>query len=75
MIIRRFDKVRNEDLWQRANQNPINIKLKRGNGHGLATDYGNHQAASPDRPLNGTHKAKEAEDDQETPGVGTQSQN
>jgi hypothetical protein len=49
--------------------------LKRGNGHGLATHWGNHQTASPDRPSNGTHKAKVAEDDLETPGVETQSQN
>ena len=28
-----------------------------------------------DRPSNGTHKAKETEDDLETPGVETQSQN
>ena len=27
------------------------------------------KTASPDRPSNGTHKAKEAEDDLETPGV------
>ena len=30
-------KVRNGDLWQRANQDPVNIQIKRGNGHGLAT--------------------------------------
>jgi hypothetical protein len=33
------------------------------------------KSVSPDRPLNGTHKAKEAEDDLETPGIETQSQN
>ena len=29
MSIRWFDKVRNEDLWQRANQDPINIQIKK----------------------------------------------
>jgi len=29
MNIRWFDKVRNEDLWQRANQDPINIQIKK----------------------------------------------
>ena len=48
---------------------------KRGNGHGLATHWGNHQTASPDRPSNRTYKAKRTEDDLETPGVETQSQN
>jgi hypothetical protein len=71
-----FGKVRNEDLWQGANHDPINIQIKRDNGHGLTTQRGKHQSASPDRPfINGIHKTKEAEDDQETPGVGTQSQN
>ena len=41
----------------------------------MATYWGNHQAPSLDSPSNGTHKAKEAEDDIETPGVETQSQN
>ena len=27
-ILGRFDKVRNEDLWQRENQDPINIQIK-----------------------------------------------
>jgi hypothetical protein len=30
MNIRWFDKVRNEDLWQRANQDPINTQIKKG---------------------------------------------
>ena len=29
MNIRWFDKVRNEDLWQRANQDPINTQIKK----------------------------------------------
>ena len=29
MNIRWFDEVRNEDLWQRANQDPINTQIKR----------------------------------------------
>ena len=43
MNIRWFDKVRSEDLWQRANQDPINTHIKKSS--------------------NGTHKAKEADDD------------
>jgi hypothetical protein len=37
MNIRWFDKVRNEDLWQRANQDPINIQIKKRKWHGLAS--------------------------------------
>jgi hypothetical protein len=29
MNIRWFDKVRNEDLWHRANQDPINTQIKK----------------------------------------------
>ena len=56
----------------------INTQIKKRKwawiGHPLRKPP-NHQTASPDRPSNGTHKAKEAEDDLETPGVDTQSQN
>jgi hypothetical protein len=60
MSIRWFDKVRNEDLWQRANQDPINIQIKKRKWAWI----GNTLRKPPGRPLNGTHKAKEAEDDQ-----------
>ena len=60
MNIRWFDKVRNEDLWQRANQDPINIQIKKRKWAWIGHTLGK----PPGRPLNGTHKAKEAEDDQ-----------
>ena len=69
MNIRWFDKVRNEDLWQRANQDSINIQIKKRKwawiGHTLRKP--------PSSITRQAHKAKEVEDNQETPGVGTQS--
>jgi hypothetical protein len=62
------------DLWQRANQDPKNTQIKKRKWAWITEEIikQHHQI---DRPSNGTHKAKEAEDDLETPGVETHSQN
>ena len=72
MNIRWFDKVRNKDLWQRAYQDGmdlINTQIKKRKwawiGHTLRKP--------PSSITRQAHKAKEVEDNQETPGVGTQS--
>ena len=70
MNVRWFDKVRNEGLWQRENQDPINTQIKKRKwawiGHTLRKP--------PSSITRQAHKAKEVEDNQKTPGVGTQSQ-
>jgi hypothetical protein len=75
MNIRWFDKVRNEDLWQRANQDPINTQIKKGKwawiGHTLrkppnsitrqALKWNPQGKRSRGRPRNTWHRDTESE--------------
>jgi hypothetical protein len=73
MNIRWFDKVRNEDLWQRANQDPINTQItKRKWAHTEETTKQHHQTGpqmeptrqkkqSRGRPRNTWHRDTESE--------------
>jgi hypothetical protein len=68
----RLKAMQDMSVWQQNDQWEWTFGILNRN---VSNNWGNHQAASPDRPSNGTQKAKEAEDDIETPGVETQSQN
>ena len=53
--------IRNEELWERAEQERINTLIRRRKWGWIGTPSENQQAMSPGMHLDGTHREREVE--------------